>query len=91
MHSRLAGASFPGRTLPPPDPERLERAGRLGLRDPELRQEAHRLVPLVLEGLQGLGPGVAGPGVIQRVQDFFESCTLPGRDPGDHAGEWVTD
>jgi glutamate--cysteine ligase len=79
------------RTLPPPDLLRLERAGRLGLRDPGLRQEAEVVQALTLEGLAGLGRDVAGPAIVRRVEDFFLEFTSRGRDPGDRPEEAVVD
>lgn len=75
--------------LPPADPSRMERAGRLGVGDPGLAGEVRWLAERALEGLERMAPEVAGPGVIRRVRDFLETFLLRGRDPGDDPGERV--
>lgn len=70
--------------LPPASVERLERAGRLGLADPDLRSLARDIGGLALEGAARLGSRV-GRKSLDRTRDFLEEFTFRGSDPG-HSG-----
>jgi glutamate--cysteine ligase len=66
-----------------PDPELLERAGRLGLRDPYVAAVAAVLCGLALRGAEGLGEGVVPGAVREEAREFFRRYTLCGRCPAD--------
>jgi glutamate--cysteine ligase len=72
-----------------PDLGRLDRAGRLGLRDPELATTAADLVQIALDGCAGLGPGYFHPSDLEQAQAFFDQYTRRGRCPADdvHSAE----
>ncbi len=66
-----------------PDLGVLDRAGREGLRDPELARVAADLVEIALEGCRGLGPGYFNPGDLEQASAFFDRYTLRARCPAD--------
>ena len=66
-----------------PDLGLLDRAGRLGLRDPGLASTASELVQIALDGCEGLGPAYFNPSDLDQARTFFERYTLQGRAPGD--------
>ena len=66
-----------------PDIGVLDRAGRLGLRDPELARIAADLVQIAIEGCQGLGPGYFHPADLEQARAFFDRYTRRGRCPAD--------
>jgi glutamate--cysteine ligase len=66
-----------------PDLGLLDRAGRLGLRDPELARTAADLVQIAIEGCQGLGPGYFHPADLEQARAFFDRYTRRGRCPAD--------
>jgi glutamate--cysteine ligase len=72
-----------------PDPELLDRAGRTGLRDPDIARVAADLVQIALEGCRGLGPGYFHPTDLEQAKAFFERYTRRGRCPADdrHSAE----
>lgn len=73
--------------LPAPAPDLLERAGRLGLADPEVARRVARIFDLALEGLSAVEPTVASPCVRDRVEAFRRSLTDRGLDPGSIADD----
>jgi glutamate--cysteine ligase len=67
--------------LPPADPALLERAGRLGMADPEVASAARLALDLAEAGLRrGRVAGVAR--VAEVLQDFRRRFSDPGLDPG---------
>jgi glutamate--cysteine ligase len=66
-----------------PDLGRLERAGRLGLRDPAIARMAADLVQIAIEGCEGLGPGYVNPADLEQAKTFFDQYTRRGRAPAD--------
>lgn len=78
------------RDLPPPSTDRLERAGRLGLADPELSAESRWLCERVAEGMAGLGPDFMGAAVRARVEAFLDTFTSRGLDPGSAEDDFVS-
>ncbi len=72
-----------------PDLGVLERAGRVGLRDPEVARVAGDLVQIALEGCRGLGPGYFHPADLEQARSFFDRYTRRGRCPADdrHSAE----
>jgi glutamate--cysteine ligase len=66
-----------------PDPALLERAGRLGLRDPRLARIASDLAAIALQGCAALGPAVFHPADLETAAEFFERYTYHGRCPAD--------
>lgn len=66
-----------------PDVGLLERAGRLGLRDPVLARTAADLFELALTGCVGLGPQYFHPSDIEQARAFFDRYTRRGRSPAD--------
>jgi glutamate--cysteine ligase len=66
-----------------PDHGLLERAGRLGLRDPAIASIAVDLVEIALRGCEGLGPGYFHPSDLEQARDFFEHYTRRARSPAD--------
>jgi glutamate--cysteine ligase len=73
--------------LPPPDPDLLERAGRLGLTDPEVAERVRIVFDLGIEGLESLSPEVVGPDLVARVERFRSSFTDEALDPGHRRGD----
>jgi glutamate--cysteine ligase len=69
--------------LGPPDLALLERAGRLGLREPGIARMAVDLVEIALRGCAGLGPGYFHPSDLEQARAFFEQYTRRGRSPAD--------
>lgn len=72
-----------------PDLGLLDRAGRLGLRDPALASTAADLVRIALDGCAGLGPGYFHPSDLEQASVFFDRYTRRGRCPADdvHSAE----
>ena len=66
-----------------PDLGVLDRAGRVGLRDPALARVAGDLVQIALEGCRGLGPGYFHPADLEQAKAFFDRYTSRGRCPAD--------
>jgi glutamate--cysteine ligase len=66
-----------------PDRELLERAGRLGLRDPVLARTAADLFEIALAGCAGLGPRYFHPADLEHAHAFFDQYTRRGRAPAD--------
>lgn len=66
-----------------PDAELLERAGRLGLRDPAIAWVAAGLTDLALEGCASLGSSYFPPADLERARAFFDNYTRRGRAPAD--------
>ena len=66
-----AAAGNATRLLGAPSPELLERAGRLGLSDPELRRLARAAVDLSLSGARALGPSYLEAGHIANAREYF--------------------
>ncbi len=69
--------------LGPPELGLLERAGRLGLRDPAIATHAAGLAEIALRGCEALGPGYVRPGDLEQARTFFERYTWRGRSPAD--------
>ncbi len=61
----------------------LERAGRLGLRDPAISRTARDLVDIALLGCEALGPAYFHPAELEQARAFFERFTRRGRSPAD--------
>lgn len=70
-----------------PDLGLLERAGRLGLRDPALARTAADLADIALRGCEGLGPGYVHPADLERARAYFDRYTRRGRSPADDAAK----
>jgi glutamate--cysteine ligase len=66
-----------------PDLGLLDRAGRIGLRDPAIARTAADLVGLAIEGCEGLGPAYFNPADLEQAQAFFDRYTLRARAPRD--------
>lgn len=66
-----------------PDPALLERAGRDGLRDPDLARTAAALFELALSGCSALGPAFVHPAHLEEARGFFERYTRRARSPAD--------
>jgi len=66
-----------------PDLGRLERAGRLGLRDPAIAPTAVDLAQIAIEGCEGLGPAYFNPADLEQAKAFFDQYTRRGRAPAD--------
>lgn len=77
--SLLAAAELLGA----PDAALLERAGRLGLRDPMLARTAIDLASIALAGCAALGPACFHPADLEQARAFFEEYTMRGRCPAD--------
>jgi glutamate--cysteine ligase len=77
--SLLAAADLLGA----PDPGLLERAGRLGLRDPKLARTAADLAAIALEGCAALGPTCFHAADLEQAQAFFDLYTRRARCPAD--------
>jgi glutamate--cysteine ligase len=77
--SLLAAADLLGA----PDTALLERAGRLGLRDPVLARTAADLASIALAGCAALGPACFHPSDLEQARAFFERYTRRGRSPAD--------
>lgn len=86
----LAGLAYDARSaaetaalLGAPDAGLLVRAGRDGLRDPEIASVARDLVSLAIEGARRLGPSLVSGAALEEAVAFFDAYTRRGRDPGD--------
>jgi glutamate--cysteine ligase len=66
-----------------PDPALLERAGRLGLRDPVLARTASDLATIALEGCAALPSGYFPRSDLERAREFFNRYTRRERSPAD--------
>jgi glutamate--cysteine ligase len=66
-----------------PDLGLLERAGRCGLRDPQIARTAIDLFEVALQGCHGLGSRYFHPSDIEQATAFFERYTRHGRSPAD--------
>lgn len=75
------------RDVAPADVARLERAGRSGVRDPEVRREARRLVERAIEGLDRDSLGIAGRHWAAELDAFADATLRRGLDPGAIAGD----
>ena len=73
-----------------PDLGRLDRAGRVGLRDPSIARTAADLVQVAIEGCEGLGPAYFNPSDLEQAKAFFDLYTLRGRSPADDQTEGGT-
>lgn len=60
------------RSLGAPSPELLERAAKLGLRDPALRELASELVELALSGAQALGAHYVAADHVESARAYFD-------------------
>jgi glutamate--cysteine ligase len=69
--------------LPAPDLGLLERAGRLGLTDPELARTASDLFQLALTGCAALGTKFLHPAHLEEARAYFDHYTRLGRSPAD--------
>jgi glutamate--cysteine ligase len=70
-----------------PDTELLDRAGRLGLRDPPIARTASDLFDLALAGCRRLGSGYFHPSDLEQAIAFFDRFTSHGRAPADEVIE----
>jgi len=66
-----AGAS---QLTPPPSEELLERAGRLGLADPEIHRVVSRLTELALSGAKRLGREYIVEGDVAVARAYFRKA-----------------
>jgi glutamate--cysteine ligase len=64
-------ASTASELMPAPSEQLLERAGRLGLADPEIHREVTRLVELALSGAKRLGREYLTEGDIGVAREYF--------------------
>jgi glutamate--cysteine ligase len=69
--------------LPPPDLSLLERAGRLGVHDPEIASTSADLFEIAMAGCAGLGPAYFHPSDLDEARTYFERYTRRGRAPAD--------
>lgn len=69
--------------LPSPEPELLERAGRLGLHDVAIAQTATDLFELALSGCIGLGSRYFHPADLEQARAYFDRYTRRSRAPAD--------
>lgn len=69
--------------LDEPDPSRLLRAGRVGLRDPEIAAAARDLFEIGLRGCAALGPEFLSTTHLEKAREFYERYTRRGLSPGD--------
>jgi hypothetical protein len=67
-----------------PDAALLERAARLGLRDPVLHGMAGQLIDIALRACYRMGAGCSAAQIDQAAA-FFDRFTRQGRSPGDEA------
>ncbi len=86
----LAGLTYHEPTLaaarelvPAPCAERLEHAGRVGLRDERLASVARDLCALALEGARALGPAFLALADLEEARAFFATYTQRGLSPAD--------
>lgn len=68
-----------------PDLGLLQRAGRLGLRDPALARTAADLAAIALAGCESLGPAYFNPADLEQARAFFDQYTRRARSPADDA------
>jgi glutamate--cysteine ligase len=68
-----------------PDLGLLQRAGRLGLTDPQLAGTAADLFAIALAGCERLGPAYFSPADLEEAGAFFDCYTRRGRSPADDA------
>lgn len=66
-----------------PDLGLLDRAGRVGLRDPVLASTAADLADIALDGCAALGPGYFHPADLEPARAFFDRYTRRGLCPAD--------
>jgi glutamate--cysteine ligase len=66
-----------------PDVGILERAGRVGLHEPDIARTAADLFELALSGCQGLEPGYFHPSDLEQARAFFDRYTRRARSPAD--------
>ena len=66
-----------------PDLGLLDRAGRVGLRDPALASTAADLADIALDGCAALGPGYFHPADLEPARAFFDRYTRRGLCPAD--------
>ena len=66
-----------------PDPELLERAGRVGLQDEGIASVARALFEIALHGAGALGDPFLHPADLAEARDFFEVYTRASRSPAD--------
>lgn len=70
----------------------LQRAGRLGLGDPELASTAISLAEIALAGCERLGPAYFHPSDLEQARCFFDGHTRRGYAPADglklETGSW---
>ncbi|HKK92237.1 MAG TPA: glutamate-cysteine ligase family protein [Longimicrobiales bacterium] len=88
----LAGAVYGSAEPPtdlPPTKERLRTAGRDGLGDPAMREEAMGWWAVARAGLVELGADFASATILEKLDDFVSTFTRTGRDPGSAPEEWV--
>lgn len=64
-----------------PDEDQLERAGRLGLDDPDLAERARQLVALALRECAALGDRFVDGDALDQARDFFDRFTRARRSP----------
>lgn len=64
-----------------PDPQLLDRSGRLGLSDPVLHRTAPRLCDMALDGCVALG--TVGAAELEAAAEYFDRYTRRGRSPAD--------
>jgi glutamate--cysteine ligase len=64
--------------LPPPTAQLLERAGRLGLDDPEIRDIATALIPIALDGALAPGAGYFRDTDVVAAQKYFARALSEG-------------
>jgi glutamate--cysteine ligase len=69
--------------LGPPDLGLLDRAGRVGLRDPVVARTAADLAQIALDGCASLGPGYFHPADLEQARTFFDRYTRRARCPAD--------
>jgi glutamate--cysteine ligase len=84
VYDRTAGEEAMA-LLGPAHPGLLERATRLGLRDPAMAYTAAQLFLLALEGAARLGDDVAGGLERARAEEYARRYTLAARFPGSDA------
>lgn len=68
-----------------PEPEHLAIAGRVGLRDAQLRGRAGELVDIALAACARHGPGFVSPANLDAANDFFDRFTRRGSSPADES------
>lgn len=64
-----------------PDPELLERAGRVGLRDPEIARVAGELFEVGLRGAAAIGERFLSGAELEVAREFYRRYTATGRAP----------